>query len=199
MSERRGSEPEPAPGQPTIGALSDEQIVLGPLEAGDSEQMYEWINDRELVVLSAPFRPVGWEDHRQWFEECQRRRDAVIFAIRLREAGQLLGTVQLHSIHPVHRRAELQIRIGRAEHRGRGYGSTAVRLALRFAFDDLNLHRVSLEVFAGNGRAIRAYEKAGFTCEGVQRGAAFIAGAYQDVAVMGILREEYLSSRSTDR
>jgi len=87
--------------------------------------------------------------------------------------------------------AELQIRIGDAADRGRGVGSEAVGLLLRFAFDDLNLQRVQLHVFADNAAAIRVYEKAGFVREGVLRQAAHIGGKYVDVVLMGILREDY--------
>jgi RimJ/RimL family protein N-acetyltransferase len=66
-----------------------------------------------------------------------------------------------------------------------------MRLILRYAFAELGLARVSLEAFAANRRAIRSYEKAGFTLEGVQRDWARRDGRRADVVTMGILREEY--------
>ena len=92
----------------------------------------------------------------------------------------------------VHRSAELQIRLGEAAERGQGYGTEVVRLLLDFAFKDLNLHRVYLHVFSTNTAVIRVYEKVGFVREGLLRKAAHINGAYVDVLVMGILREEYV-------
>ena len=68
-----------------------------------------------------------------------------------------------------------------------------MNLLLNFAFKDLNLHRVYLHVFATNSAAIRAYEKAGFVYEGKLRSAAHIDGAYVDVVIMSVLREEYES------
>jgi RimJ/RimL family protein N-acetyltransferase len=165
-------------------------VALAPLTAADSPALLDWINDRDLVVLNSPFRPVSAAQHSEWFDDIQRRADTVFLGIRIEPAGELIGTVQLHSIHPIHRSAELQIRIAKPSYRGRGYGSTAVRLALRLAFEDLNLNRLSLHVFSDNLRAIRTYEKAGFVREGLLRDAAFIGGAYVDVVVMGILRKE---------
>lgn len=67
-----------------------------------------------------------------------------------------------------------------------------MRLALRFAFMELNLHRVTLDVFEYNPRAIRSYEKAGFREEGRRRQLLLRNGRRWDEIEMGILREEWL-------
>jgi RimJ/RimL family protein N-acetyltransferase len=163
-------------------------VVLTPLRKSDSAQLFAWINDREQVLFNAPYAPVHQRRHAKWFDALETRRDAVIFGIRRRLSSRLIGVCQLLSISPVHRSAELQIRIGDRTARGRGLGTEAVRSLVAFAFRDLNLHRVALHVFATNTRAIRAYEKAGFAREGLLRHAAHIDGAYVDVVVMGIVR-----------
>ena len=163
------------------------KVKLTALAPGDSETLRAWINDRDLVLNNAPYRPVHAEQHEAWFAGAEQRADAVIFAIRVVDGDRLIGTCQLLHIHPVHRNAELQIRIGEADARGQGHGSEAVRLLLDFAFRDLNLHRVYLNVFASNAAAIRAYEKSGFVQEGVAREAAFIDGRFVDVVQMAAL------------
>jgi len=165
-------------------------VELSPLTNADSEVMLRWINDRDLVLLSSAFRPVDEAGHRAWFESIRRRPDVVIFGIRAVEDGQLIGSCQLLGVSSTHRKAELQIRIGEAAARGRGYGSEAVELLLDFAFNDLNLHRVELTVIAGNEPAIKTYLAAGFVQEGAQREAAFIDGRYVDLILMAILRDE---------
>ena len=62
---------------------------------------------------------------------------------------------------------------------------------LRFAFNELNLWRVTLGVYAYNPRAIRSYEKAGFRREGLVRGDCRRDGQRWDSVFMGILREEW--------
>jgi RimJ/RimL family protein N-acetyltransferase len=166
------------------------EIKLSPLIADDAPALFAWINDRDQVLFNAPYKPVSEPQHAEWLAAVVSRRDAVIFAIRTVSGNTLIGTCQLHSINPVHRSAELQIRIGAEEARGKGYGKNAVRLLLRFAFVDLNLHRVMVHVFADNDRAIRLYESTGFRREGTLRDAAFINGRYVDVIVMGILETE---------
>ena len=172
--------------------LKSADIALTPLTPADSPVLYQWINDREQVLFNAAYKPVSESQHQAWFASIQQREDVVIFGIRLLETGQLIGSCQLHSINFVNRTAELQIRIGSPADRGKGHGTEAVRLLLQFGFSDLNLNRIHLHVFAGNPRAIAAYEKCGFVREGLLRQGAFVDGQYIDVVVMGILREEYV-------
>lgn len=174
-----------------IPGLLGERVCLTPVLEADLPMLYEWIGERSLVVLNGPYHPVGEAEHRAWFEAVQERTDLHLFAIRLLEDGELIGSCQLHGVSPVHRSAELQIRIGAGDRLEKGFGTEAVRLLLSFAFMDLNLERVYLHVRADNGRAVRAYQKAGFAREGVLRRAAFIDGEYRDIVVMGILREEF--------
>ncbi len=83
------------------------------------------------------------------------------------------------------------IGIGEREYWGNGYGTDAMRAILHFAFTELNLYRVSLNVFEYNPRAIRSYEKAGFVAEGRQRQVLNRDGRRWDVIYMGILHEEW--------
>ena len=74
-----------------------------------------------------------------------------------------------------------------------------MRIILRYAFDELNLKRVTLNVFDYNPRAIRSYEKAGFKLEGRQREALHKDGQRYDILYMGILRDEWdAGQRTTD-
>ena len=171
--------------------LKSAHVALVPLTVDDLPAMFNWINEREQVLLNAPYKPIHEGQHKAWFESIQQRNDLVVFGIRLLKDNRLIGSCQLHNINHVHRSAELQIRIGEPYQRGQGYGTEAVRLLLDFAFKDLNLHRVYLHVFSSNAAAIRLYEKVGFVREGLLRKAAHIDGAYVDIVVMGILREEY--------
>jgi RimJ/RimL family protein N-acetyltransferase len=169
-------------------------ITLAPLLKSDIPALFTFINDRESVLFNSPYRPVSEPCHEEWFESITRRKDMVIFGIRLMPGNELIGTCQLHSIHPVHRSAELQIRIGTTDYRGKGYGTEATRRLLDIAFRDLNLNRVYLQVFSTNKSAIRIYEKAGFSLEGTLRQAAFIDGKYLDILVMGLLKDDYGTS-----
>ena len=133
-------------------------LTLEPLRDEDSDALFAWINDADLVALSAVFRPVSRAEHDAWFADVRSRPDVLLRAIR--DDGALIGTCQLLVDGD---EAELRIRIGVAGARDRGAGTWAVRELVRVGFEELGLRRIWLQVFAVNARAIRVYEKAGFT------------------------------------
>jgi len=75
--------------------------------------------------------------------------------------------------------------------RGRGLGREVTRLVLSWGFGGLGLHRVQLEVLAGNSRAINCYLACGFRQEGVRREAELYPDGWKDFILMGLLRPEY--------
>jgi len=171
--------------------LSGQHIYLGPLTSEALPLLHAWINDREQVLFNAAYKPVSDGAHRQWFEAISKREDVRIFTVRMLQCDKLIGSCQLRHIDPIHRSAELQIRIGDIDERDHGYGTEALHLLLDFAFRDMNLHRVCVRVFSHNARALRAYEKVGFVKEGLLRQAAHIDGRYVDIVVMSVLRSEH--------
>lgn len=88
----------------------------------------------------------------------------------------------------------MAIGIGNTDYRGKGYGAEAVRLILRYAFYELNLNRVGLDVIEYNEQAIRTYEKAGFQLEGRVRSAVLRDGNSYDRIMMGMLYSEWNES-----
>ncbi len=172
--------------------MTEPKIALTSIGMEDGETLFRWINDPDTVRFNAPYKPVHWENHKDWISSLGKASTKVAFAIRV--DGELVGVTQLIDIDPIHRSAELTIRIGDEANRGRGYGTEALKLLLAFAWKDLNLHRVWLRVFSNNERAIKAYVRAGFTREGVMREAAHIDGRYVDVCVLGQIRPKSESS-----
>jgi RimJ/RimL family protein N-acetyltransferase len=155
-----------------------------------------WARDVEYMRLldSDPARLRSEKTIREWMEkELLERKEwtAYFFAIRTLKEDQLIGFVGLNSIQWHHGDAWVGIGIGEREYWGKGYGTDAMRLILRYAFTELNLYRVSLGVFEYNPRALRSYQKAGFVVEGRVRQALLRDGRRWDWIVMGILREEW--------
>ena len=131
------------------------------------------------------------EDEEEWFDRVRKAQDQIVFAILTVEGGHLLGNCGLRNIDWKNRCASFGIFIGNKRFWGKGYGTEATRLLLRYAFEELNLHRVELEVYDFNTRAIRAYEKAGFRREGTRRQALYREGSWHDIHLMAILKEEW--------
>ena len=110
-------------------------------------------------------------------------------------AAEAIGECGLRNFDWVSRNAELLITIGDKRYWGKGYGTDAVWLLLKLAFQRLNLHSVNLTTHATNERAIRCYEKCGFVREGLLRQRTFVRGGYIDVVAMSVLGAEYEQRR----
>ena len=73
----------------------------------------------------------------------------------------------------------------------RGLGRRMLEELIRIVFEDLNAHRLFLDVFEDNARARHLYESAGFRYEGIMREAALRDGQFFSLHLMSMLESEY--------
>ena len=154
-----------------------------------------WWQDSEFHrLLNYHASPMFSPRHvREWLEKEMEKTplEFYLFGIRGLEDDKLLGFVDLS--RPSHSgNCWVGIGLGERDHWGKGYGTDAMRVALRFGFMELNLQRVTLNVFDYNSRGVRSYEKAGFEVEGRVREFILRDGVRHDIIYMGILREKWL-------
>lgn len=107
------------------------------------------------------------------------------------KSNNVLGEVVINEIEQDSRNSNFRICLFKSSLCGNGYGTQAINLIIKFAFEVLHLHRVELEVYSFNTRAQKAYCKAGFIKEGTKRDGEFINGGYCDVIIMSILESDY--------
>ena len=174
--------------------IHDETLGLFPFEEKESEQYREWVNHEEFARLLGRSKPVCQGQHEAWYRSITQSTNCEVFAVKTLQGGQYLGNVWLHNIHWVNRNAELRILLGAVEARGRGYGTAACKLLLRFAFEKLGLQKVYLYVSSVNPRASRAFEKSGFQVEGVLEQEFFVDGQFIDVTRMAALNPQASAS-----
>jgi RimJ/RimL family protein N-acetyltransferase len=167
--------------------LNDGCLALYPFEEAESILYREWVNQEEFARLLGRSLPVTEAEHNGWYQDSVRDKNSVIFAVKTLDGTQYLGNVWLHNIHWINRNAELRILLGAPEYRGKGHGTKACLLLLRFAFEKLGLQKVYLYVSAVNPRAFRAFEKAGFQEEGHLKSEFFVDGQFVDVKRMAVL------------
>lgn len=169
-------------------------VDLRALEMDDLDRCYRWINDREVTRFLAMRYQVPYAAEESWLRDRVSRpmsfTDRVIFAIVTKD-GRHIGNCDIFDASPEERKASVGIMIGEKDCWSQGYGTGAMLALLRFAFDEMNLNRIELRVYAFNERAIRCYEKCGFVREVVLREEQYIDGAYHDALLMGCLRDEF--------
>src|SRR3990167_2282241 len=172
------------------GAMATDHVLLRPLRQEESPLLYDGITNPEQVFLNAPFHSISDVDHQSWFESMlTKRTDLVVFVIVDIATQQVIGTCQLFNINWHYRSAELQMLLTDARYHEQDSQLEAVKLLTRFGFTDLNLHRISLHLFANNISCINFYEKCGFVKETLLKEAACVEGSWCDVVGMSELNK----------
>lgn len=181
-----------------VGVVGDDilrgQLVrlTGP-RPDDAEILSRWSEDaayRRLMDTDAP-RPLTPDAQRERDEGIAGDPNTYEFRVRLLDDDRLLGFVAVHGIEWPNRHAWIAMGIGEGADRGRGYGEESLHLLLRYAFHELGLHRLTLDVIATNHAAIRLYQKVGFREEGRLRQRVLRDGITSDLLYMGLLAPEW--------
>lgn len=142
-----------------------EKVILRPLCDHDLDNRVQWMNDSETARLFTgliPTRRYELADACRWRENTELDPKTVVWAIDDKDGGHI-GDVDMHGIDVRMYSAKLTILIGCKKHWNSGYGTDTIRTLLKYAFTEHKLRSVYLKVFIFNKRAIRCYEKCGFT------------------------------------
>lgn len=167
----------------------DEQagIYLRLMTYDDTDLIVKWRNSdavRKNFIYQELFTREG---HENWIRTRVETREVVQTIICDIATDRPLGSVYIRDIDKQHNKAEYGIFIGEADARGRGIGTAAAKLMLRFCFEEMELHRVYLRALSGNEQAVRSYEKAGFVKEGLLKEDVCINGKYIDIVWMAAI------------
>jgi RimJ/RimL family protein N-acetyltransferase len=166
-------------------------VRLGPVDLEDAPATFaSWRNDTEYVrLLGDEVVPALASSVRRRMEQFEPG-DNYRFIIRALADDRIIGFVNLWP-NKIDCDCWVGIGIGDAADRGKGFGTDAMRVALRYIFEELEMERASLGVFADNLRAVRSYERAGFVIEGRQREEVLREGRRWDTLIMGVLRRDW--------
>lgn len=173
--------------------LEGERVRLALPHENDIEPIALWSHDmgQQRMLRRGMVYPGTVEGMRGWMTEMLNGDKDYPFAIRAQDDDRLIGMLVIKDIFWQARHCSFFISIGDAAERGRGYGTDAVRTMLKYAFMEMNMHCVRLEVMGYNTGAIRSYEKAGFHKDGTLRAFVYRDGVYYDIETMSILRNEW--------
>ncbi len=108
-----------------------------------------------------------------------------------------LGFVRSKVVDMPARTVWLRFAMGNKAAWGRGYAREALLLFLDWLFFEQNMHRITLETYAMNERAVNFFKKIGFAQEGVLRHAVYSDGKYHDIISLGLLKKEFHRAETT--
>ena len=185
-------------------SLYEGQLIrLGPIDhEKDAAVESKWTHDSQYLrlIAASPALPASPERIKKKYEALEKTveesKNTFHFAIRLRsdipdQNDRLLGFARLEWVEWTHGNASLRLAIGSPDDRRKGYGREALALLLRFAFEEMNLHRLSANIPAYNTAALAFFQKFGFVDEIRRRQALQLDGQVWDAISLGLLRAEW--------
>lgn len=165
-----------------------EQVRLRLLERDDLEMAAIWRNDPRVAGQFFGCWPFALSEQEAWYDAYLTDPTQRMFIIESTH-GHRIGCLALVNIDHRNQSAELgRVLIGDQNSLAVGCAEEGVRLLVAFAFEEVNLRRISVRVLAGNEPALALYKSCGFQLEGTLRGAVWKRGVFEDVASLALLR-----------
>lgn len=167
--------------------IQGERILLRKLGVPDVTDAYEqWMNDSEVTrYLESRFARHSKESIEEYVRRLDDDPENLLLAIVVTETGQHIGNLKLGPVNQHHNHADLGILIGEKSSWGNGYATEAISLVTEYAFEKLQLHKVTAGCYDVNDGSRRAFAKAGFSEEGLRKEQYLSDGRYVDGVLMG--------------
>ncbi len=172
--------------------IEGERIYLRQVTQADATPEYvEWLNDSEVVqYLESRFAKHTLESIRAYVTKMQSNAKNILFGIFLKENKKHIGNIKIGPINREHKFADVGIMIGDKSSWGKGYGTEAVKLATRYAFEKLGLHKLMAGCYADNVGSAKIFLKSGYEQEGLRKEKFYCNGKYVDELIFGIVNSE---------
>lgn len=172
--------------------LRGKKVLLRSVEKEDIEMLRELSNDPEFEKMIVGWSyPISKKDQLNWYENYKADDKTLRFIIETEQDGAI-GMTGLLNIDWKNGVADAGgMRVAKKELRCKGIATDAYMTLFRYAFDELRLNRINGSVISYNTISQHVTEKVGFKKEGVLRQAVFKNGKYEDVIILGILKDDY--------
>lgn len=177
--------------KPELIFRKGKRVSLRIFTEDDAPTLAKWMNDPEVNIYTNQHLPRTTEFEVGWVKKLEDRPNDFIFGLEIND-GTLIGMMGLHDINRIHGTATTGAIMGEKEYWGKGYGSEAKMLLLKYAFDTLNIRKICATVFSFNERSLRYQEKCGYKIEGSRKDQFFKNGQYGDEVLMAVYREDWL-------
>lgn len=172
--------------------LKGQSVGLRAIERGDLESLLSWRNRPEFRRYFREYRELNREQQSAWYESKVLGDPATrMFAICDLESGDLIGACGLCYIDWINRSADFSLYIGiRDLYIDDRYAPDAARTLIRYAFDELNLHRLWSEIYEFDTPKQDLFDTLGFFLEGRHRQTHWSEGRWNDSLFFGMIRSD---------
>jgi len=172
--------------------LKGDHVTLRPADDSDPPRFVPWIADMEVTRYMGRRTGMALYQEVDFFKRVGEAKDSVLWVIDA--DGETVGATGIHEIDWPNAHGTTGILIGAKDKWGKGIASEAMRLRTRYAFRELNLHKLMTEVFVANAASKRALEKSGYRTVGIRKEHFFTGGMWHDIWLGEVTREEWLKA-----
>lgn len=170
--------------------IAGEHVILRAFENDDAERCYRWMNDPNIVRTLKTRYPIAFQNEAAWIDSAMHPDPSQRhFAIERKDDRTHIGNASIHDIDWVSRTAWFGLFIGEPAAWNRGFGSDAIQTLVRFAFEEMNLVKLRINVFDYNEKAKHVLLSRGFVEEGKLRRDFFREGTYHDIVILSAFRD----------
>lgn len=168
-------------------------VKLRAYKKEDLALAQEYVNSAEIRQYMENNIPFLYtiDNEEKWYESISPQNELYNFAIEVLETGEYIGGCGINGLDYKNSVASVGIFIGNPDYLSRGYGTDALKILVKFIFEEMNINKVRLHVYDFNARAQKCYEKVGFKKEAVLKEELFRHGKYHDVIQMSIFKRDY--------
>ena len=164
-----------------------ENVKLTKYETNHDQKTIKWLQDEMIRDSFGHTYVPNLSEHRNWIESL---KDTFVWAIYDNQLNFHCGNILLF-VNPKHYSAFFQIYIGESMSRGKGIAKNTLIIILDFAFEELKLNRVWLNVFPENKKALNLYESLGFIKEGIERQSHYYNSCFRNQLRYSMLKSDW--------
>lgn len=176
--------------------MENKRIFLRDSSFDDCGKFAEWETNPFVSTFFTIDDDRDYEEITREFIERSRDETKRQFTVCLKDTGEAIGRIYISNIDSHYDSLDItRIYIAKREYRGKGYGEEALRKIVKWAFEEMNAERVTLDHFTDNIKASSLYDKVGFVREGIMRHGGKKNGEYIDMCLRSMLRQEYFSNK----
>ncbi|MFO7794961.1 MAG: GNAT family protein [Promethearchaeia archaeon] len=168
-----------------------------PINMNHVNLYMKWMNNPEVRRFARSMIPTTKEEIKKYIEnQANKIKDSFSFEIYHKKDKKSIGDCGFNKIDWVDRRGNIGLGIGEPKYWNQGLASEAVRLLLQYGFEELDLYKITADIFSPNIGSWKAAEKVGMRREAELSRYTYIEGEYVDNLIYSIFKNEWLSQKN---
>ena len=171
--------------------IEGKRVCLCEIQLSDANRSYcKWMNDPKVnQYMESRFERWSVSKLRRYISDIKKNPDNIFLKIVSKNGNKHVGNIKIGPVNHHHGYADVGVIIGEKSFWGKGVATEAIKLVVNYAFNELDLHKLTAGAYEPNAGSVKAFKKAGFSIEGIRKKHYLCNGGYVDSVLLGIVRK----------